>query len=88
MYSAKNGTVVEAGWGGAYGNTVVVQHSDGTQTRYAHLASIHVSVGQSVTAGQHIGDVGSTGNSTGPHLHFEVMDSQGNFMDPAVWLGL
>jgi murein DD-endopeptidase MepM/ murein hydrolase activator NlpD len=88
VYAAKNGTVVEAGWGGAYGNTVVIQHSDGTQTRYAHLSAIHVSVGQTVTAGQHIGDVGSTGNSTGPHLHFEVMDSQGNFMDPAAWLGL
>ncbi len=88
VYAAKNGTVVEAGWGGAYGNTIVIQHSDGTQTRYAHLSAINVSLGQSVTAGQHIGDVGSTGNSTGPHLHFEVMDANGNFMDPAVWLGL
>lgn len=88
VYAAKNGVVVEAGWGGAYGNTVVIQHSDGTQTRYAHLASSNVSVGQEVKAGQQIGEVGSTGNSTGPHLHFEVMDSQGNFMDPAAWLGL
>jgi murein DD-endopeptidase MepM/ murein hydrolase activator NlpD len=88
VYAAKNGTVVEAGWGGAYGNMVVIQHSDGTQTRYAHMSAIHVSVGQTVTAGQHIGDVGSTGNSTGPHLHFEVMDANGNFMNPAPWLGI
>ncbi len=88
VYAAKDGVVVEAGWGGAYGNTVVIQHSDGTQTRYAHMSAVHVSVGQTVTAGQHIGDVGSTGNSSGPHLHFEVMDAQGNFMDPIAWLGM
>lgn len=88
VYAAKDGQVIEAGWGGAYGNTVVIQHADGTQTRYAHLSAVHVSVGETVTAGQHIGDVGSTGNTTGPHLHFEVMDANGNFIDPAAWLGM
>lgn len=88
VYAAKDGVVVEAGWGGAYGNTVVIQHADGMQTRYAHMSRNSVSVGQTVTAGQHIGDVGSTGNTTGPHLHFEVMDANGNFVDPAAWLGL
>lgn len=88
VFAAKSGVVVEAGWGGAYGNNIVIQHEDGTRTRYAHLSSINVSAGQSVSAGQHIGDVGATGNVTGPHLHFEVMDSSGNFMDPARWLGM
>jgi len=88
VYAAKDGVVVEAGWGGAYGNNIVLQHADGTQTRYAHLSAISVTPGQSVTAGQQIGDIGATGNVTGPHLHFEVMDASGNFMDPAAWLGL
>lgn len=88
VYAAKDGVVVEAGWGGAYGNNIVIQHADGIQTRYAHLSSINVSVGQSVAVGQHIGDVGATGNVTGPHLHFEVLDAAGNFMDPAAWLGV
>ncbi|MER0481777.1 M23 family metallopeptidase [Streptomyces sp. Edi2] len=71
------GTVVKAGpWGGgdgpAYGNAIVIQHDDGTYTQYAHLSQIQVRVGQQVGAGQQIGLSGSTGNSTGPHLHFEV----------------
>lgn len=88
ILSAKSGTVVEAGWGGAYGNTIVVQHADGTSARYAHLQRIDVSVGQTVGVGEQIGTLGSTGNSTGPHLHFEVMDAAGNFIDPAAWLGM
>ncbi|NEE58390.1 M23 family metallopeptidase, partial [Streptomyces sp. SID8455] len=60
------GTVVEAGWGGAYGNNIVLRMTDGTYTQYGHLSSIGVSVGQSVTSGQQIGLSGSTGNSTGP----------------------
>ncbi|MDT0460245.1 M23 family metallopeptidase [Streptomyces sp. DSM 41527] len=71
------GTVVKAGpWGGgdgpAYGNAIVIQHDNGTYTQYAHLSQIQVRVGQQVGAGQQIGLSGSTGNSTGPHLHFEV----------------
>ncbi len=88
VYAAKDGVVVEAGWGGAYGNTIVIEHSDGTRTMYNHLQEINVSVGQTVSAGETIGAVGSTGNSSGPHLHFEVIDPSGQQIDPAPWLGL
>ncbi|MFC9248301.1 M23 family metallopeptidase [Streptomyces sp. NPDC057136] len=82
------GTVVEAGWGGAYGNNIVLRMTDGTYTQYGHLSSIGVSVGQSVTSGQQIGISGSTGNSTGPHLHFEARTSPeyGSDMDPVAYL--
>ncbi|MGW2473917.1 M23 family metallopeptidase [Streptomyces sp. NPDC001665] len=82
------GTVVEAGWGGAYGNNIVLRMADGTYTQYGHLSSIGVSVGQSVGAGQQIGLSGSTGNSTGPHLHFEARTtpSYGSDMDPVAYL--
>ncbi|WP_405811840.1 M23 family metallopeptidase [Streptomyces sp. NBC_01520] len=82
------GTVVEAGWGGAYGNNIVLRMTDGTYTQYGHLSSIGVSVGQSVTSGQQIGLSGSTGNSTGPHLHFEARTTPeyGSDMDPVAYL--
>ncbi|MER5358926.1 M23 family metallopeptidase [Streptomyces sp. NPDC002785] len=82
------GTVVEAGWGGAYGNNIVLRMTDGTYTQYGHLSSIGVSVGQSVGAGQRIGLSGSTGNSTGPHLHFEARTapSYGSDLDPVAYL--
>ncbi|QKV91091.1 transglycosylase family protein [Streptomyces sp. NA02950] len=64
--------VVAAGWGGAYGYQVVLRHSDGMYSQYAHMSSLSVHVGQSVKGGQQIGNSGSTGNSTGPHVHFEV----------------
>lgn len=67
-----NGTIVEAGWGGAYGWNIVIRHSSGVYTQYAHLSRLGVHVGQRVGTGQQIGRSGSTGNSTGPHLHFEV----------------
>ncbi|MEI7032891.1 M23 family metallopeptidase [Streptomyces pratensis] len=84
------GTVVEAGWGGAYGNNIVLRMTDGTYTQYGHLSSIGVSVGQSVSSGQQIGLSGSTGNSTGPHLHFEVRSTPdyGSDMDPVGYLRL
>ena len=67
------GTVISAGWNsGGYGNLTIVQHRLGYQTWYAHQSSIAVSVGQRVAGGVRIGYVGSTGHSTGPHLHFEV----------------
>ncbi|MEV8531825.1 LysM peptidoglycan-binding domain-containing M23 family metallopeptidase [Streptomyces sp. NPDC051211] len=66
------GTVVSAGWGGSYGNEVVIRHADGHYSQYGHMSQLSVSTGQSVTAGQQVGLVGSTGNSTGPHLHFEI----------------
>ncbi|MEV0870181.1 M23 family metallopeptidase [[Kitasatospora] papulosa] len=82
------GTVVEAGWGGAYGNNIVLRMKDGTYTQYGHLSSIGVSVGQSVGSGEQIGLSGSTGNSTGPHLHFEARTTPeyGSDMDPVAYL--
>ncbi|GHF24205.1 peptidase [Streptomyces mashuensis] len=86
--SVAAGTVVEAGWGGAYGNNVVIKHNDGTYTQYGHLSSIDVSVGQTVTAGQQIGLSGATGNVTGPHLHFEARTAPtyGSDIDPVAYL--
>ena len=82
------GTVVSAGWAGAYGNQVVIQLADGHYAQYAHLSSLAVSSGQSVTAGQQIGLSGSTGNSTGPHLHFEIRTTPdyGSDVDPVAYL--
>ncbi|WP_329036438.1 M23 family metallopeptidase [Streptomyces sp. NBC_01725] len=82
------GTVVEAGWGGAYGNNVVIRMNDGTYTQYGHLSSVAVNVGQSVSPGTSIGLSGSTGNSTGPHLHFEARTSEeyGTDIDPVAYL--
>ena len=73
LKAADNGTVTYAGWDGSYGNKVVINHNNGYETVYAHLSSIGVSVGQVVAQGAKIGVMGSTGNSTGTHLHFEVL---------------
>jgi murein DD-endopeptidase MepM/ murein hydrolase activator NlpD len=70
--AADNGKVVSAGYDGGYGNKIVIDHQNGLSTVYAHLASISVSVGQTVSQGSAIGIMGTTGNSTGIHLHFEV----------------
>ncbi|QKW09636.1 M23 family metallopeptidase [Streptomyces sp. NA04227] len=82
------GTVVSTGWGGAYGNEVVIRMHDGTYTQYGHLSSIGVAVGQSVTPGQQIGLAGATGNTTGPHLHFEARTGEdyGSDIDPVAYL--
>ncbi|MFC9503182.1 peptidoglycan DD-metalloendopeptidase family protein [Streptomyces sp. NPDC057002] len=82
------GTVVSAGWGGAYGNQVVVQLEDGKYAQYAHLSQLSVSAGQTVTAGQQVGLSGATGNVTGPHLHFEIRTSPeyGSDVDPVAYL--
>ncbi|MET9349025.1 LysM peptidoglycan-binding domain-containing M23 family metallopeptidase [Streptomyces termitum] len=82
------GTVVSAGWGGAYGNQVVIRHADGNYSQYAHLSSLAVSAGQTVSGGQQIGLSGSTGNVTGPHLHFEIRTSPnyGADIDPLAYL--
>jgi len=86
--SIAGGTVVSAGWGGAYGNEVVIKHADGKYSQYAHLSSISVSAGQTVTAGQQIGLSGATGNVSGPHLHFEVRTgpAYGSDIDPVAYL--
>ncbi|MFC9245783.1 peptidoglycan DD-metalloendopeptidase family protein [Streptomyces sp. NPDC057136] len=82
------GTVVSAGWSGSYGNEVVIKHEDGMYSQYAHQTSLNVSVGETVTGGQQIGLSGSTGNSSGPHLHFEVRTgpSYGSDVDPVSYL--
>jgi murein DD-endopeptidase MepM/ murein hydrolase activator NlpD len=88
VVSVGSGTVVEAGWGGAYGNNIVIRMNDGTYTQYGHLSAISVSVGESVTPGERIGISGSTGNSTGPHLHFEARTSAeyGSDINPVAYL--
>ncbi|GHH17829.1 transglycosylase family protein [Streptomyces lanatus] len=82
------GQVVSAGWEGSFGYEVVIRHADGRYTQYAHLSAISVRDGQSVGAGQRIGRSGSTGNSTGPHLHFEVRTGPGfgADIDPVAYL--
>ncbi|MFD4529320.1 transglycosylase family protein [Streptomyces sp. NPDC058470] len=86
--SVAAGSVVSAGWGGSFGYQVVVRHADGRYTQYAHLSAISVKTGQSVAGGQRIGRSGSTGNSTGPHLHFEVRTGPGfgTDVDPVAYL--
>ena len=80
------GEVTSTGYDGAYGNQVVITHDDGTETWYCHLSSISVSSGESVEAGTGIGTVGSTGNTTGPHLHLEVHPGGGGPVDPYSYL--
>lgn len=85
IVAAAAGTVIHAGWLGGYGNLVVVDHGSGLATAYAHASSILVSLGQQVSQGQTIALVGSTGNSSGPHLHFEVRVN-GTAVDPLGYL--
>ncbi|NUT35530.1 MAG: M23 family metallopeptidase [Hamadaea sp.] len=81
------GTVVNAGWAfSGYGISVVVDHGNGYLTHYAHMNKTAVSVGQKVKAGTVLGYEGSTGDSTGPHLHFEVHQGMWNQINPAGWL--
>ena len=72
VYAADGGTVILSGWNGGYGNCIVINHGNGITTLYGHMSSLVAGVGQSVSKGQVIGYVGSTGASTGPHLHWEV----------------
>ena len=85
IWAAAAGTVIHAGWLGGYGNLVVVDHGDGLATAYAHASAILVGVGQLVSQGETVSLVGSTGNSSGPHLHFEVRVN-GVAVDPLLYL--
>ena len=67
-----DGVVIFAGWQRGYGNVIKLQHAMGTETRYSHLSKIRVKAGQKVSRNSLIGDMGNTGRSTGPHLHYEV----------------
>lgn len=72
VIAAANGIVTFAGWQNGYGQIVIIDHGNGVTTRYGHLSGIDVAVGQSIERGQQLGRVGSTGRSTGPHLHYEI----------------
>ena len=72
VYASSGGTVTRAGWSSSYGYCVYIQHPDGKETRYAHCSKLYVSVGDTVVQGQLIALSGNTGDSTGPHLHFEI----------------
>ena len=72
IFAPADGTVIRAGWASGYGNVIYIQHEFGIETRYGHLSRIRVKKGQRVSRGQHIGDMGNTGRSTGTHLHYEV----------------
>jgi len=85
IWAAAAGTVIHAGWLGGYGNLVVVDHGDGLATAYAHASAILVGVGQLVSQGETVSLVGSTGDSSGPHLHFEVRVN-GVAVDPLLYL--
>jgi len=85
IWAAAAGTVIHAGWLGGYGNLVVVDHGNGLATAYAHASAILVGVGQQVSQGETLSLVGSTGNSSGPHLHFEVRVN-GAAVDPLFYL--
>lgn len=88
VHAVAAGTVVTAGWGGSYGNQVVIKHADGHYSQYGHMSSLSVSAGQTVTEGRQIGLSGATGNVTGPHLHFEIRTGPdyGSDIDPMAFL--
>lgn len=81
IVATAEGTVTRSGWEDTYGNIVEITHAEGFMTRYAHISKRHVTEGQRVKRGQHIADVGSTGRSTGPHLHYEVFRN-GHVLNP------
>ncbi|MEH7375951.1 peptidoglycan DD-metalloendopeptidase family protein [Neobacillus drentensis] len=83
--AADNGAVVSAGWGGGYGNKIVIDHKNGYRTLYGHMSSLKVRVGQTVSKGTSIGVMGATGDATGVHLHFEVYKN-GSLVNPLSYL--
>jgi murein DD-endopeptidase MepM/ murein hydrolase activator NlpD len=87
ILAAAPGVVVRSGWNsGGYGKLVEIKHTDGTITRYAHNHRLRVQAGQAVEQGQQISDMGSTGFSTGPHLHFEVHPGGKSAVNPIAFL--
>jgi murein DD-endopeptidase MepM/ murein hydrolase activator NlpD len=86
VHALGDGTIIFAAYDGAYGNKIAIQHAGGLVTWYAHLSAFEVKVGEKVKAGQLIGLVGSTGNTTGPHLHLEIRPTADVPVDPLPWL--
>ena len=86
IYALTDGVVEEAGPATGFGLWIVVRHPDGTQSVYGHVNRIFVDVGERVSAGQEIAEVGNRGYSTGPHLHFEVWSADGDKLNPLTWL--
>jgi hypothetical protein len=87
ILSVMDGTVIKSEYSNARGNYITVKGSDGTLTTYEHMQSKSpLSLGSIVKAGQEIGKIGSTGDSTGAHLHLEMQDAKGNYFDPVAWL--
>lgn len=86
IYAAGDGVVVDAGPTAGYGAWVKIRHSDGSVTLYGHVNTWNVQIGQRVFAGDQIATIGNRGNSTGPHLHFSVLQNGTNFIDPVPWL--
>ena len=85
LYATADGIVTHAGWGSGYGRLVKIQHEFGIETRYAHMSKIIVKVGQRVSRGQRIGDMGASGRVTGPHLHYEVRIG-GEAVNPMIYI--
>ena len=85
VVAANTGTVIKAGWNNSYGNLLMIDHGGGIVTLYAHNSSLLAKVGDVVSKGQTVAKIGSTGMSTGPHLHFEVRVN-GQYKNPMDWL--
>lgn len=85
IYSTADGTVIYAGWLSGYGRLIKIQHDFGIETRYGHLSAIRVDVGQRVSRGERIGDMGNSGRSTGPHLHYEIRVN-GQALNPMIYI--
>ena len=85
IFASAAGTVTYSGWWGTYGNAIMIQHPTGYATVYAHMARLYVDVGAHVNQGDAIGYMGSTGRSTGTHLHFEIRNPSGQKDPLLVW---
>lgn len=86
ILAVKSGTVVLSAYKGSYGNLVIIEHEDGYKTYYTHCSRLNVNQGEKVNQGDVIAQVGSTGNSTGPHLHFEIRDENNKTLDPEKYI--
>jgi murein DD-endopeptidase MepM/ murein hydrolase activator NlpD len=86
VLAARAGRVMSVGWVRGYGKQATIEHADGYRTRYAHMESVSVNLGERVEQGRQIGRVGATGRASAPHLHFEVITPDGKFIDPFLFL--